>query len=151
MDNKRKEQVDPNFKSELAQQFEGDIFSQMVMGNLVHTSTVLLRWDRLQRVQGFDVGLKHSGEDYDFHLRTCREGPVAFIDLAAIQYQTGFRDQLTRPQYAIHTAKNFLSTISPVLAHDRDVARRKVLRERQPRRARRKSGEGVCVPLHRRS
>ena len=31
MDNKRKEQVDPNFKSELAQQFEGDIFSACIM------------------------------------------------------------------------------------------------------------------------
>ncbi len=32
-----------------------------------------------------------SGEDYDFHLRTCREGPVGFVDLATIRYQTGIR------------------------------------------------------------
>jgi hypothetical protein len=93
----------------------GDISSQMVMGNLVHTSTVLLRRARLEKIGGFDETLKPSGEDFDFHLRTCQAGSVAFADVASIQYRVGAADQLTRPEYAIHVARNFLRTIEPVL------------------------------------
>jgi len=87
----------------------------MIMGNLVHTSTVLLRRERLEKVRGFNEELRYSGEDYDFHLRTCREGPVGFIDLATIQYQRGMPDQLTRKEYKIHIATNFLKTIAPLI------------------------------------
>ena len=73
----------------------GDVFSQMVMGSLVHTSTVVLRRNVLERVKGFNEEWR-SGEDYDFHLRTCREGLVGFIDLPSIQYQRGMPDRLTR-------------------------------------------------------
>jgi GT2 family glycosyltransferase len=97
----------------------GEIFSQMVMGNLVHTSTVLLRRERLEKVKGFDEGLKVSGEDYDFHLRTCREGPVAFLDAPSILYQVGGADQLTQPRFMLKMAQNFVRTIEPVIARDR--------------------------------
>ncbi len=93
----------------------GMIFSQMIMGNLVHTSTVLLRRACLDQVKGFDEALQYAGEDYDFHLRTCRTGPVGFIDLAAIRYQRGMPDRLTRDEYRIHNATNFLRTIRPYL------------------------------------
>jgi glycosyltransferase involved in cell wall biosynthesis len=103
-----------------AKVFWGDIFSQMIMGNFVHTSTVLMRRDRLNRVGGFNESLKISGEDYDFHLRTCREGPVAFLNVPSIQYQIGRTDQLSHRKYEIHMARNFLETITPILKHDRD-------------------------------
>ncbi len=93
----------------------GMIFSQMIMGNLVHTSTVLIRRERLAKVKAFDETLRYSGEDYDFHLRTCRFGPVGFVDLPAIQYQRGMPDRLTRSEYRIHTATNFLRTIAPLI------------------------------------
>jgi glycosyltransferase involved in cell wall biosynthesis len=99
--------------------FTGDIFSQMVMGNLVHTSTVLIRRERLARVRHFNLELRRSGEDYDFHLRTCREGPVGFIDCASILYMYGAEDQLTAAKYGIDRAQNFLKTIEPVLQHER--------------------------------
>jgi GT2 family glycosyltransferase len=98
--------------------YAGDIFSPMVTGNLVHTSTVLLRRNRADRVHGFDEELHHSGEDYDFHLRTCREGPVGFIDLATISYQTGMPDQLVRQSYWV--AQNFIKTLSATLERDRE-------------------------------
>jgi glycosyltransferase involved in cell wall biosynthesis len=101
-----------------ASAYAGDIFSQMVMGNLVHTSTVLLRRERLEAVGRFNPALGPSGEDYDFHLRTCRARPVAFVDLAAIRYQKGFADHLSRPHYGLVMARNFLKTISPVLERD---------------------------------
>jgi glycosyltransferase involved in cell wall biosynthesis len=103
--------------------YYGDIFSEMVLGNLVHTSTVLLRRERAERVREFDVSLKRSGEDYDYHLRTCREGPVAYLDAVSILYMWGAADQLTAPKHRIDMARNFLNTISPVIAHDRDRIR----------------------------
>lgn len=96
-----------------------DIFSPMFMGNLVHTSTVLLRRNRLERVGGFREDLQYAGEDYDFHLRTCREGMVAFINLSSIVYQCGRGDQLTN-NYGHHIAANFFKTVQPLLKTDRD-------------------------------
>src|SRR5882724_1813362 len=75
--------IDPGLATTLSdpQVFLGDIFSPMITGNLVHTSTVLLRRERFEKVREFDVNLRYSGEDYDFHLRTCREGDVAYLDV----------------------------------------------------------------------
>lgn len=98
----------------------GNIFSKMVMGSLVHTSTVLLRRERLERVKGFNVELRHSGEDFDFHLRTTREGMVGLLDLPAIRYQQGLPDRLTGQRYRIHMAENLLRTIESVIRNDRD-------------------------------
>jgi len=96
----------------------GDVFSPMLMGNLVHTSTVLLRRSRYEKVRQFDESMK-TGEDYDFHLRTCREGPVAFLDAALIRYQCGRADQLSRPGLVMQIAQNFLLTVERTLERDR--------------------------------
>lgn len=97
----------------------GDIFSEMILGNLVHTSTVMLTRQRFELVKSFREDLRVSGEDYDFHLRTCREGPVGFLDIASIQYQIGATDQLTRPGMGRWVSQNFLNTILPVIQQDR--------------------------------
>jgi GT2 family glycosyltransferase len=97
----------------------GNLFSKMIMGNLVHTSTVMLRRERLERVRAFDESLRRSGEDYDFHLRTCREGPVALLDLPAIRYQQGMPDRLTAKHYNVDMAENLLKTLVPVIERDR--------------------------------
>lgn len=91
--------------------YKGDLFSSMLLGNLVHTSTVVIRRNRLRVAGGFDTGLKHSGEDYEFHLRTCSHGPVAFVDTPSLLYRVGAADQLTAPRYAIHIARNNLTTV----------------------------------------
>jgi GT2 family glycosyltransferase len=98
----------------------GDIFSQMVMGNLVHTSTVMLSRERLDKVRGFNEALRVSGEDYDFHLRTCREGPVGYVNVSSIQYQRGMPDQLSGQKYRLHTAQNCLTTVLSALERDGD-------------------------------
>lgn len=97
----------------------GDIFSPMIMGNLVHTSTVLIRRNRLAHVRGFQKRFRYTGEDYDFHLRTCREGSVAFVDVSSIKYQIDGEDRLTRPQYSAFMAVHFLITIRPFLKNER--------------------------------
>jgi GT2 family glycosyltransferase len=91
--------------------YTGDIFSQMLLGNLVHTSTVVIRRDRLRLTGGFDTSLKHSGEDYEFHVRTCSHGPVALIDASSLLYRVGAADQLTAPELGIHRARNNLTTV----------------------------------------
>lgn len=101
----------------------GDIHSQMIMGSLVHTSTVLLRRERMLRVGEFVSKYTHGGEDFHFHLRTCREGPVALLDLPTIQYQRGFADQITRPGSQLNFSKSFLATIEAELAEYGDRIR----------------------------
>jgi glycosyltransferase involved in cell wall biosynthesis len=97
----------------------GNLFSRMILGNHVHTSTVVLRRERLAKVRGFDETLRYSGEDYDFHLRTCREGTVGLLDLPAIRYQQGMPDRLTANRYAVHMAENALRTVERAIARDR--------------------------------
>ena len=96
--------------------YSGNIFSWMFMGNLVHTSTALLRRDRQEKVGHFDVDLIKSGEDYDYHFRTCREGDVAYIDVPSIRYQVGAADQLTQPEHIGWIAANNLRTVTKMHA-----------------------------------
>lgn len=99
--------------------YVGDIYSAMLFGSLVHTSTVMLSRERLERVGLFDMAMGRSGEDYDFHLRTCREGLVGLIDVPTIAYQTGMGDQLTRPQFAVLVAEGYLKAVTKAITRDR--------------------------------
>lgn len=88
----------------------GDVFRAMFEGNVVHTSTVLLRRDRLRAVGGFDTRFTPCGEDYDFHMRTCAGGPVAFLDVPSILYRIGAEDQITS-KYLLHFAHHDLLSV----------------------------------------
>jgi glycosyltransferase involved in cell wall biosynthesis len=103
--------------------YTGDIYSQMIMGNLVHTSTVLIRRDRFDQVRLFNEEFSPIGEDYDFHLRTCKAGPVGYINLPAIQYQVGRSDQLTRLNLHKDNSVNCLKTIMPEIEGERERIR----------------------------
>jgi len=97
----------------------GDIYSSMIYGSLVHTSTVLLARHRLEKTGRFDTAYR-TGEDYDFHLRTCRHGPVAMLDAPSILYRVaGGTDQLTAPAYIVEMARNALVTKERAIARDR--------------------------------
>lgn len=106
-----------------ARLYVGDIYSHMAVGSLVHTSTTMIRTDRARAVGGFAEDMP-IGEDHDFHLRTCRLGPVALMDVSTIRYRVGAEDQATAPEnnHALNLAlaRNYLSTMSIVLAEDRD-------------------------------
>ncbi|NOT62842.1 MAG: glycosyltransferase family 2 protein [Acidobacteria bacterium] len=101
--------------------YYGDIFSLMMLGSLVHTSTVLLRRECREQVGFFRDELAPSGEDYDFHLRTCRAGKVAYLDASAIIYQVGRPDQLTRPELKLTIARHSLKAIEPFLENERHL------------------------------
>ncbi|MEI8371258.1 MAG: glycosyltransferase [Planctomycetota bacterium] len=99
--------------------YAGDIFPKIALGSLVHTSTVLLRRERLMKT-GFFREDYRSGEDYDFHLRTCKHGPVAFADAVTISYKIGMDDALTAPAYEVLLATHFVETFERTLREDRD-------------------------------
>ncbi|MFZ5890210.1 MAG: glycosyltransferase family 2 protein [Myxococcota bacterium] len=97
----------------------GDLYSPMIFGSLVHTSTVLISKPRLRAVGFFDEGYR-TGEDYDFHLRTCLEGPVALLDVPSIRYRVaGGSDQLTAPAYTLEMAMNALRIREKTIASNR--------------------------------
>jgi glycosyltransferase involved in cell wall biosynthesis len=97
----------------------GDMFSAMIVGGLVHTSTVLLRRSRAKSVGFFNEQMR-TGEDYSFHLQVCRAGPVALLDVPAIHYRVaGGQDQLTATPYRVEIAKNALRTRLDAIERDR--------------------------------
>lgn len=93
--------------------YTGDIFSHMILGNLVHTSTVLIRRERLRKIGGFDEdpSMRIAGEDYEFHINCTSHGPVGFIDASSIIYRIGHSDQITAPHSSLSFARTNLATI----------------------------------------
>jgi len=53
-----------------------------------------MRRERLEQVGRLDERLV-AGEDYDFYLRACRAGLVAFADIADTRVQVGTHDRLS--------------------------------------------------------
>jgi glycosyltransferase involved in cell wall biosynthesis len=100
--------------------YVGDIYSKLVLGNLVLPSSVLMTRERLERVGRFDETLEVAGEDFDFFLRVCREGPVAFSDVPTVLYQVGEADQLTHSSKTVYMARNYVRTLEGALADDRE-------------------------------
>ncbi len=96
----------------------GSLYPKIIVANFVHTPTVLIRSDCFKTVPEFDEELAVSGEDHDFHIRTCREGPVALIDVPSIKYQVGGEDQLTHASKHSFMATNYLRTMDKALKQD---------------------------------
>jgi len=108
--------------AELAERkcYVGDIFSPMIMGSLVHTPTVLLRRERLLKSSGFDESIRAGGEDYKFHLETCANGPVGYLDVSSLIYRIGAADRISSPQGQLSFATNNLRTIEEWLGKERN-------------------------------
>jgi len=95
------------------------IYSQMFHGNLVHTPTVVLKREWAEKVGPFDTGMLRGGEDFKYHLATCRLGQVAFIDAPSILYRIGIGDHITNRENNLHFARSFLRTLTEELAAHR--------------------------------
>jgi glycosyltransferase involved in cell wall biosynthesis len=98
----------------------GEIYGKALLGNLVLPSSVLMTRARLERVGRFDQSLEVAGEDFDFFLRVCREGPVAFADVPTVSYRIGHPDQLTHPSRTLYMARNYVRTMEQAIARDPD-------------------------------
>ncbi len=91
---------------------KGLIAREILLGNLLHTSTVVVRRKWIERAGGLDVGWGNGGEDYELYTRLCALGPVLLIDAPAINYQVGAEDQLTTSsERMLAIARNDLRTI----------------------------------------
>jgi glycosyltransferase involved in cell wall biosynthesis len=98
--------------------FWGDIFAAMVVGNLVLPSAAVMTRARVESVGPYDETVQVAGEDFDYFLRTCRAGPVAFIDVATVLKQGDRPDQLTHPSRRLHLARNYIHTMEGALSRD---------------------------------
>lgn len=96
----------------------GDVSSAILLGNLVHTSTVLFRRSWCERTGGFDESYARAGEDYEFYIRLTSAGPVIFIDAPSTFYRIGAADQLTAPAMILEIARNNLRAIHKWLPRD---------------------------------
>jgi glycosyltransferase involved in cell wall biosynthesis len=74
--------------------WKGSLFSPMLMGNLIHTSTVVMKRSVVEKVGEFRTDWRFC-EDYHYFTRISKEGPIAYIDVPSMLYQTGMPDQLT--------------------------------------------------------
>ena len=90
---------------------KGDLYSDILLGNLIHTSTVLFRRAWCERSGGFDESYARAGEDYEFYIRLCSCGPVVFINAPSTFYRVGAGDQLTAPSMLLEIARNNLRAI----------------------------------------
>jgi GT2 family glycosyltransferase len=90
---------------------EGDVSGAILLGNLIHTSTVLFRRSWCERTGGFDQSYERAGEDYEFYIRLSSAGPAVFIDAPSTLYRVGGADQLTAPSMMLEIARNNLRAI----------------------------------------
>ena len=93
--------------------YVGDIFPTMIAGTLINMPAVAIRAELARRIGNFDESMR-TGEDYDFNLRACGAGPVAFIDVPTVRYRIGAPDQLTHPSLYADQARNWFRTLSRV-------------------------------------
>ncbi len=89
----------------------GDLSSAILLGNMIHTSTVLFRRSWCERTGGFDESYARAGEDYEFYIRLSSAGPVVFIDAPSTLYRVGAADQLTAPAMLLEIARNNLRAV----------------------------------------
>jgi glycosyltransferase involved in cell wall biosynthesis len=99
--------------------YVGDLYPHMFFGNLVHTSTVLVRREWAQAVGGYEEGPRW-GEDYAYHFRITALGPVALIDAPSTLYVVGESDALSAPRFGLGFARQDLRTILGALERGRE-------------------------------
>jgi glycosyltransferase involved in cell wall biosynthesis len=93
--------------------YVGDIFPTMIAGTLINMPAVAIRTELARRIGSFDESMR-TGEDYDFNLRACGAGPVAFLDVPTVRYRIGAPDQLTRPSLYADQARNWFRTLARI-------------------------------------
>jgi len=95
----------------------GHILRTMITGTVINMPAVAVRAGVIDRIGGFDESMM-TGEDYDFNLRACAAGAVAFIDAPTVRYRIGAADQLTRPSLLADQARNWFRSIARITASD---------------------------------
>ncbi len=99
----------------------GHIAPSLVLGNLVHTSTVLARRSSLNEAGDYDQSV-HPSEDQDYYYRVCKTGRVALIDTVTIHYQIGASDAATAESRSFELATSSLKVFERLCLREPDGA-----------------------------
>jgi len=97
--------------------FIGDLTLPMLLGNLIHTSTVVARAESLKKAGEYDKSVTPS-EDQDFYQRVCKTGPVAYVDTVTLHYLIGATDAITSPTQSAKLATSYLRVMDRILARE---------------------------------
>jgi glycosyltransferase involved in cell wall biosynthesis len=100
----------------------GDLTWPMVLGNLIHTSTVLARADRLRQAGWYDQTC-YPSEDQDYYFRVCKTGPVALVDAVTLHYRIGSENAATGPAQGIALATSYLRVLNSIIEKEGDNIR----------------------------
>jgi glycosyltransferase involved in cell wall biosynthesis len=88
----------------------GDVAHAMILGNLMLTSTVVARAERLAQAGKYDQSC-HPCEDQDYYRRVCKTGPVAWMDTATVHYTIGAEDAESGPRRAVQLSTKYLKVV----------------------------------------
>jgi glycosyltransferase involved in cell wall biosynthesis len=97
----------------------GRISGALVIGNLVHTSTVVARADSIFQAGEYDQSV-HPCEDQDYYYRVCLTGPVALIDEVTIHYQIGATDAASGNHRMYELATSAMTVFNRLRKKNRD-------------------------------
>jgi hypothetical protein len=107
---------------------EGDVLPRLVLGNLIHPVTVLVRRDPVERAGGFDETLR-SAEDWDLWLRLSRAGVLwGCVDRPLAEYRVRHDAMHQNPGRMAESCHRVLDklfadpTLPPVIASLRPLA-----------------------------
>jgi hypothetical protein len=105
-----------------AQVHFGDVYSYLLLGNLMMPSAVMVRRNAAGQFDRFDETLKIE-EGYDYFMRVCLGGPVAYLDAASYRYERGRSDHLWKSDYppavAHRLSQSYLRVVESAVARGR--------------------------------
>jgi GT2 family glycosyltransferase len=96
----------------------GDLASEILLGNLMHSSTILVRRDAAERIGGIDPAFAPPGDDYEFFIRLCSLGTAVFIDAPGLRRRVGHAEQRAWSSIALHVALNNLRAVREWMPDD---------------------------------
>jgi glycosyltransferase involved in cell wall biosynthesis len=104
----------------------GRVYEQMAWGNFIHPPTVMVRQSAVETVGGFDENIRIATE-YDWLIRVCRVGPVAYLDAPLLMYRYS-SEQLSAPQHSAQIYLDTITTLRKLCRDDPPLCRRHWLR-----------------------
>jgi hypothetical protein len=105
--------------------YVGNVYPYLMLGALVHTSTVVMRRSLLREVEGCDPAYRIC-EDYEMYVRAAKRAPFAMIDAPSLMYRVGDADQMTAPKWILDIARANLQVFEQ---HSPDVRKLGVVPE----------------------
>jgi hypothetical protein len=105
-----------------AQVHFGDVYSYLLLGNLMMPSAVMVRRNAAGQFDRFDETLTIE-ESYDYFMRVCLGGPVAYLDASSYRYERGRGDHLWKSDYppavAHRLSQSYLRVVQAAVARGR--------------------------------